>query len=91
MNKELEELRNEVKVLKERVNVIERRERNRKTRRIIAIIFKVILYAAILIAIWIGYQYITNIPSLIGEKIKEANPLSGIDLSNLDISKIFGN
>ena len=89
MKDEIESLQMEVNVLKERVNVLEKRERKRKAARLIGIMLKIIFYCSVLIGLWIGYQYVSNIPSMLSEKIKDANPINRIDLSNFSISDLF--
>jgi len=87
MNTEIEELKEEILILKKRIEVLESNERKRKVLKIISFVIKALLYIGIVVAIWLLYDYFTtklnSIPDLIN------NGINNIDLGKLDLFGIF--
>ena len=76
MEIEIGELQEEIDLLKERINILEKKERNRKTYAYIKIAFRIILLFASIYGVLKGYQYIVNeLPQIIENKVKELNPI----------------
>lgn len=72
---DINELEQEIEVLKKRVNILEKKESHRAAYKYIRIILKIILYAAAAFMLWKGYDYVVNgIPNMLNEKIQELNP-----------------
>lgn len=71
----IEELEREIEILQKRVNILERKENRRASYKYIRIIFKMVVYALIIFALWRGYDYVVNgIPKMLNDKIQEINP-----------------
>jgi hypothetical protein len=69
---ELNELQEQVKILEERVYVLERQEATRKVKNWIKILFKVLILVAVVIGSFLAYNYVVDeLPKLIENKIKE--------------------
>ncbi len=75
MSEEVMELREEIDVLKERINVLEKQERNRKTLNYVKLGIRLIIFLAAIYGALKGYEYLSKeVPQLINDKIKEINP-----------------
>ena len=75
-NDDLELLKEEVKYLKKRIEVLEKTENHRRVNRYIRAIIKILAILFLAFAVWRGYDYVVNnIPKIIEEKIKSFNPL----------------
>ena len=69
---ELNELQEQVKILEERVYVLERQEATRRVKNWIKILFKVLILVAVVIGSFLAYNYVVDeLPKLIENKIKE--------------------
>jgi len=69
---ELNELQEQVKILEERVYVLERQEATRKVKNWIKILFKVLILVAVVIGSFLAYNFVVDeLPKLIENKIKE--------------------
>ncbi len=76
MEKELDDLRDEIEYLTKRIEVLESAENKRKAGFYIKILFKVLLIGVFAFGVWRGYDYVVNeMPTIIEEKVKELNPL----------------
>lgn len=72
---DIEDLEREIVILQKRVNSLERKENRRTSYKYIRIIFKMVVYALIIFALWRGYDYVVNgIPKMLNDKIQEINP-----------------
>ena len=79
MEKEIMELREEISLLTRKVEILERKENNRKAFGYVKILAKGIMIAALAFGAYWGYKYVVNeLPNIIVEKVKDLNPLSGI-------------
>lgn len=77
MDNEVVELKEEIEFLKERITVLEKKERNRKTCAYIKMAFRVVLLLATIYGALKGYEYLVNeVPKIINEKIEEINPVN---------------
>jgi len=71
---EIDDLKQEIKVLKKRIEILETKENNRKIKKNLYIIFKICLFLLTIYGLYKGYDYVkNNIPNLIESKIKEVN------------------
>ena len=71
---DIDSLKNEIKVLKKRVEILENNENKRKITKNVRIIFKICLCLAFVYGIYRSYNYIQNIiPNMIENKVKEIN------------------
>lgn len=69
---ELNELQEQVKILEDRVYVLERQEATRKVKNWIKLLFKVLILVAVVIGSFLAYNYVVDeLPKLIENKIKE--------------------
>ena len=69
---ELNELQEQVKILEERVYVLERQEATRRVKNWIKILFKVLILVAVVIGSFLAYNFVVDeLPKLIENKIKE--------------------
>ena len=74
----VEDLEQEIKILKKRIEILENIENKRKIYKNIHLIIKICLFLLIIYGIYQGYEYITkNIPNIIENQIKEINILKG--------------
>ena len=74
-NNNVQELEEEIEVLKKRVSILEKKENRRTSFKYLKIIIKVILLLLFAYIIWRGYDYVTHeIPNILNNKIKEINP-----------------
>ena len=72
---DIEDLKEEIDILKKRISVLEGKENRRKAYSYFKIIIKIILILLIIFGIWKGYNYIVNeIPNMINDSIKNLNP-----------------
>ncbi len=72
---EIEELQEEIEILKKRINNLERKENIRKAHSYFKMIIKIIIIALIVFGIWYGYNYVVNeIPNIVDDKIKSIIP-----------------
>ena len=70
MEDEIADLKQEIKILKERISVLEGRENRRRAWNLIKLIVKIILLAATLVLLWKGYDYVKNgLPDYLNDKI----------------------
>ena len=76
MEREIEELKQELMILNKKVEILERKENTRRVISYVKVLVKVILIAALAYGAWRGYEYVVNeVPNIMEEKIKELNPL----------------
>ena len=69
---EINDLKNEIKVLKKRKEILKNKENKRKIKKNINIIFKICLFLLFVYGVYKGYDYIKNIvPNMIENQIKE--------------------
>lgn len=75
MERNIEELEEEISLLKKRISILEGKENRRKAFSYAKIIVKIVLIGLFLFGIWKGYDYIVNeIPQLIQNEINDLNP-----------------
>jgi hypothetical protein len=80
MEAEIQKLRDEVKYLSRKVDILEKKEKNRVAMSYLKILIKVIVIGALSYGIYWGYRYVVNeLPNVVVEKVK--------DLSILDLIK----
>lgn len=73
---EIDDLREEVELLKRRISLLEKRENSRKAFTYAKLIFKIVLVCALVFAVWKGYDYIVKkVPKLIDDRIKSIVPI----------------
>lgn len=85
---ELNELQEQVRLLEDRVYVLERQEATRKVKTWVKILFKVLLLVALVVGAFYAYNYVVDeLPKLIENKIKE----TGNDAVNKVKDTIKGN
>lgn len=69
---EIDDLKNEIKVLKKRIEILENNESKRKIAKNIHIIFKICLFLLFIYGAYKGYNYIKNVvPDMVENQIKE--------------------
>ena len=69
---ELNELQEQVKILEDRVYVLERQEATRKVKSWVKLLFKVLILVAVVVGAFFAYNYVVDeLPKLIENKIKE--------------------
>ena len=72
MEQELDELREEVKLLTKKVGILEKKENNRKALGYLKILFKVIMIIVVIYGAYRAYNYVVNdLPNDIVEKVKD--------------------
>ena len=75
MEMDLTELKEEIRLLNERIDVLEKNENKRKAYFYLKILIRVIIILACVYGVWKGYEYISKeLPSILEEKIKEMEP-----------------
>ena len=75
MEDEILELKEEIKFLEKRIDVLERSNNNRKAGIYLKMIIKICAILLVIFGLWRGYEYATReIPKLIEDKVKEINP-----------------
>jgi len=80
MEKEVDKLKMEILVLKERINILEKKEHRRGILKSVRLLINIILLLGFVFIIWKGYDYITNyIPNYLEEKIDEIIPFSDVE------------
>lgn len=76
MEREIEELKREITVLTKKVEMLEKKENQRRITFYLKLLFKIILIGLFAYGVWRGYEYVSKeIPNIMEEKIKELNPL----------------
>ena len=81
MEREVESLKKEILVLKERVKVLESKEHHRSIKKSLKTLVNIVLIGAAIFAIWRAYDYVTNyIPNYLDEKVSELNPFNKGDV-----------
>ncbi len=76
MSDDILELKEEIKILTERISVLEKRENRRRSLGYLKILFKVLLLGLFIFGLFKGYNYIVHdLPTIIDEKIKISNIL----------------
>jgi hypothetical protein len=79
MDLELQALKEEVSLLTQKVEILEKKENRRKAFTYVKILVKVILILGAMYGIYWGYQYLSKeLPRMMEEKIKEINPINGL-------------
>ena len=69
---ELNELQEQVRILEDRVYVLERQEATRKVKSWVKLLFKVLILVAVVVGAFFAYNYVVDeLPKLIENKIKE--------------------
>ena len=69
---EINELQEQVRLLEDRVYVLERQEASRKVRTWLKILFKVLILIAVVVGAFYAYNYVVDeLPKIIENKIKE--------------------
>ena len=77
MELEIQELKEQISVLTEKVEILEKKENRRKAFTYAKILIKVILIIVTIFSIYQGYQYLVKeLSNIMEEKIKELNPLN---------------
>ena len=85
---ELEELEEQVKLLEDRIYVLERRDASRRARGWLKILFNLLLIGAVIFGVFYAYNYVINdLPKLIENQVKE----KGNNIINDVTDKIKGN
>ena len=75
MEDEIEDLQEEIELLKKRISVLEASENRRKALTYTKMIAKIISVCLIVAGLWIGYNYVVKeIPNLVKNQVKELNP-----------------
>ncbi len=75
MNDEIENLEEEIELLKKRISILEKSENRRRAAKYLSIIFKILMILIVCFGIWKAYDYVVNgIPNMMEEKIKSLNP-----------------
>lgn len=78
MEKEIQELREEVKYLTKKIEILEKKEKNKVAISYLRVLIKVIIVGALSYGIYWGYRYVVNeLPNVVVQKVKD---LSIIDL-----------
>ena len=73
---DIENLKQEIKILKKRVEILESIENKRKITKNLNIIIRICLLLLIVFLVYTGYNYVTeNIPNIIESKVKDINIL----------------
>lgn len=81
MDREVERLKKEILVLKERVSVLEGIEHRRSIKKSLRTLINIVLIGIVAFAIWRAYDYVTNyIPNYLDEKVNELNPFNKGDI-----------
>ena len=76
MEEEIRDLRQEISILSKKVELLEKKENQRRALFYLRLLFKIILILGVAYGIWKGYEYVVQeIPNIMEEKIKEINPL----------------
>ena len=76
MEREIEELKQELMILNKKVEILERKENTRRVISYVKVLVKIILIMALAYGAWRGYEYVVKeVPNIMEEKIKELNPL----------------
>ncbi len=76
MEKELDDLRDEIDYLTKRIETLESAENKRKAAFYIKLLVKIVLVCLFAYGVWRGYDYVVHeVPNIMEEKIKELNPL----------------
>ena len=71
----IEELEEEIDILKKRISILEGKENRRKALGYAKIIFKIVIVILFVFGICKGYDYIVNgVPRLIENEINRLNP-----------------
>ena len=82
MEKEIQSLKKEILILKERINVLEGKEHRRSIKKSFKTLFNIILVGVVVFTIWRAYDYVTNyIPNYLEEKVNELNPFNKGDIN----------
>ena len=69
---DIEDLENEIEVLKKRIEILESCENKRKISKNIHAIIKICLFLLFIYGVYKGYEYIKqDVPNIIESKIKE--------------------
>ena len=69
---ELNELQEQVRILEDRVYVLERQEATIKVKSWVKLLFKVLILVAVVVGAFFAYNYVVDeLPKLIENKIKE--------------------
>ncbi len=77
MEDKIDELMEEIDILSRKVEILEKKENNRKAFSYVRLLVKIIVILLSAYGIWRGYEYIVNeTPKIIEEKIREINPLN---------------
>ena len=72
MEEEIMELKDEINILSQRIEILEKNEKKRQAFFYVKILIRVILILLSAYGIWRGYEYLSKeIPSILEEKIKE--------------------
>ena len=77
MELEIEELKEEISLLTEKVEILERKERQRKSMFYVKLLIKFVLLASAVYGAFKLYDYVVReVPNIMENKIKELNPLN---------------
>ena len=77
MEEEIRSLKEEISLLTSNVELLERKERQRKAMLWVKLLLKIVLILASIYGIYRAYDYLVKeVPNIMEEKIKELNPFS---------------
>ena len=69
---EIDELQEQVRLLEDRIYVLERKEASRKVRGWISVLIKLLIFIALVFGVFYAYNYITKeLPKLVENEVKE--------------------
>ena len=77
MGTEIKELKEEINLLNKRIDILEKRDNQRRALAYGKIFIKIIILGALAFAVYRGYDYVVNeLPNVIEEKLNGLNPLT---------------
>ena len=75
MESEILELKEEIELLNNRIEILEKRNRRQQIYSYIRIFIKIACLVLFIYGVWRGYEYVVNeIPKMMEEKINSLNP-----------------
>lgn len=76
MEGEIKELKEEINLLNRRIEILEKKDNQRRALAYGKALIKIILIGVIAYAVYRGYDYVINeLPTVIEEKFNEINPI----------------
>lgn len=80
MDREVDKLKKEVLILRERVSILEGKEHRRSVMRSVKTLINIGVILLFAFGIWKAYDYVNNyLPNYLEEKVLELNPFGDID------------